>query len=353
MKASNTKKVGILLSVMCVLVIISMGLTRLFNSTPSTNSDKKIRVVTSFYPVYIAAMNVTKDMDNIELTNLAGKQTGCLHDYTLTTADMKVLEDADVFIMNGGGMESFVDDILKAYPKLTIIDTSEGITMLEGSAHSHEHSHDDSEEDSHEHSHDDSEEDSHEHSHDDSEEDSHEEEHSHEGEQNAHVWLNPDNYVKQIENMKNGLIQYDSANKTVYEKNASEYEKKVADIKTELTDMIKLGEVKNSETIIFHDSFEYLLDYLGIEVVDSIEIEKDTSLSAGDVAEIINEVKEHKIKVLFTEKQFSATIATRIGKETGAKVYVLDSLVSGDYDRNEYLTGMKENIKVLKEALYQ
>ena len=62
-------------------------------------------VVTSFYPIYLFALNLTQGIDGITIRNLAAPNTGCLHDYQLSTGDMKVLNKADVFLINGAGME--------------------------------------------------------------------------------------------------------------------------------------------------------------------------------------------------------------------------------------------------------
>ena len=70
-------------------------------------------------------------------------QTGCLHDYQLTPQDLKTLENADILIINGAGMESFLDDIISQYPNLEIIDASSGLNLLEDDIHSHDDDHDD------------------------------------------------------------------------------------------------------------------------------------------------------------------------------------------------------------------
>ena len=70
--------------------------------------NNKLKIVTSFYPMYVDAINITKNIDDVEVINLTKPQTGCLHDYQLTTEDMKTLEKADIFIVNGLGMENFL-----------------------------------------------------------------------------------------------------------------------------------------------------------------------------------------------------------------------------------------------------
>ena len=106
-----------------VILVAGMGLTGWYVSQTQEQTDgQELTVVTSFYPMYIAAENVIGDADGVRLENLSEPQTGCLHDFQLTPEDMKLLSTADVFIINGGGIESFMKEVAEAYPNLKIID---------------------------------------------------------------------------------------------------------------------------------------------------------------------------------------------------------------------------------------
>lgn len=312
------KKLGLLVLIMVIIVVFCIFISNQL-SPSGKEKEKKIKVVATFYPMYIATKNIVSGVDEIELSSLTKNQTGCLHDYQMTTKDMKSLEDADVLIVNGGGMESFIEDIIKAYPDITIINASEGIPLIE-----EEHEETNA-----------------------GEKDAKEEE-----ETNAHMWLNIDNYKEQINNIKQGLIQFDKKNSNDYIKNADSYEKKLTDLKSEVE--LNLSNPVNKKIIIFHDAFAYLAKELGLEVEYAVEMDSDTaSLSAGEIATLIDNIKKNNVKVLFTEKQYSDSIAKSIAQETKAKVYVIDSLVTGDSSEDAYINGMKENIKVLKKALFE
>ena len=101
------KKLAILL-----LVVLSM-LTMAGCGTQSQSAKKDFTIVTSFYPMYIDVINITKGVDGVKVVNMTKPQTGCLHDYQLTTEDMKTLEKADLFVANGAGMENFLDKAVK------------------------------------------------------------------------------------------------------------------------------------------------------------------------------------------------------------------------------------------------
>ena len=137
------KKKGLVLFLLSALLFTACGTEK--NKTEETD---KLTVVTSFYPVYLLAQEIVQGAEGIRLENMAQPQTGCLHDYELSISDMKLLETADIFIINGGGMESFLEQALERYPELTVVDTSEGIALLEEKAHHHhdeekEHEHHD------------------------------------------------------------------------------------------------------------------------------------------------------------------------------------------------------------------
>ena len=101
--------VAVLLAV--ILFVGSAGTIAYVRSEEPAQTESEVTVVTSFYPMYIAALNIIGDADAVLLENLSEPQTGCLHDYQLTAADMKLLSTADVFVVNGGGIESFLTDV--------------------------------------------------------------------------------------------------------------------------------------------------------------------------------------------------------------------------------------------------
>ena len=111
------------------------------------------------------------------------------------------------------------------------------------------------------------------------------------------------------------------------------------------------GKTGQANIIIFHDSFAYFADACGLQVAEVIEIEEDNTLSAGQLAHLMQVIKEKEVQLLFVEKQYSTKVAEAVAKESGAKVYILDSLVTGDGDPDSYIRGMEENLAVLREAL--
>ena len=298
-----------------ILIIISFSLVGCDNI--QTIEDKKLNIITSFYPMYIATANLVDGIESVALECLASPEVGCLHDYQLTVNDMRKLELADAFIINGGDMESFLDKAISTYPELIVVNSSEGILEVE--------EHDEVEcEDENEHNH-------------------------HHGEVNSHVWVSIPNYIAQVKNISQKLQELDPENASFYIKNESEYVQKLEKLNQELLDSVSDVDIKNIVT--FHEAFDYFADDLGLNIVAVIEREPGTSPSARELVGIIDSIRKLNVGAIFVEPQYLKTAATTIANETGVKVYELDPIVSGNFEKDAYEKIMRKNIMVLKEAL--
>ena len=305
-----------------------IGCNNNVDSNKTTESDT-LNIVTSFYPLYISTINITKDIPNVTVTNMTKAQTGCLHDYQLTPQDLKTLENADILVVNGAGMESFLDDVISQHPNLQIVDATKGLTLLEDNTHSH---------DDHEHD----------HNHDDE----HTDDDDHDHEYHAHVWVSVTGNIDEGKNISSQLEELNPENKEAYESNTNTYVAKLEALKTEMHE--ELDNLPNRDIITFHEAFPYFAEEFNLNIAGVIEIEPDSEPSAKEIEEVINTIRTKNIKSLFTEPQYSAKVAETIATETGATIYELDPIVTGDsnpdaYD--DYINKMKKNLDVLKEAL--
>lgn len=316
----NLKNIKHITKIICIcLIFLLAGCTN--NVTHNQHTEKeKLNIVTSFYPMYIATANIIDGVENVTLECLASPEVGCLHDYQLTVNDMMTLENADVFVINGGGMESFLDKAISAYPEMKIINASEEI--LENVSGEH----DDEYENEHDHEH----------------------EHSH-GDVNPHVWVSIDLHIKQIEKITQELIKIDNKNKDKYQSNSNSYISSLYDLSQKMHN--ELDNLPNKDIITFHEAFEYFAEEFGLNVLAVIEREPGTSPSARDVANIIDIVKEYRVNAVFVEPQYSKTAANTISNETNTKVYELDPATSGTFEKEAYIKIMEKNLEVLKEAL--
>lgn len=298
--------------------LLMMILTLLFSGCAAQTDGQKV-IVTSFYPMYILTQNVAAGIDGVTVQNMAEQNVGCLHDYQLQTRDMVTLEGADALVINGGGMEQFMDKVLTLRADLPVINASEGIEMLPSVS---EHDHDD---------------------HDD---------HDHEGEvMNAHVWLDPSLAMVQVRNIAEGLANADPDHADAYRSNAEAYILKLEQLKAEIAE--QLAPYAGREIITFHEAFTYFAEAFGLYVAGVIATEPGEEPSTRDIADTCDLVNTLGIRTLFVEPQYPQKAAQTIARETGASIYTLDPCVSGDGSKESYENIMRENAKVLTEAFAQ
>lgn len=357
--------------------VLTMGYVRMEQKKEQAK-DGDLLVVTSFYPMYVAAENVIENVEGVTLKNLSEPQTGCLHDYQLTAADMKLLSKADVFIVNGGGIESFLSDVAESYPNLKIVQACDDIDLLEPAEESEE-SHDDSgsdadvdseehlyeNEDSYvendEHSEEvdvhtdiddhsdeaDSHVESDTHNEDADHEDHDHSEHSH-GDENAHAWMSLADYQIQVQNICNGLSEADSAHAEQYAKNAQTYQEKVQELQQDAAELA--SQIASQPVVVFHEAYEYIVQEYGLQLAGEMNLDEERQVSAGEVADILHAIEDNHVSVVLAEELYGTDMGEMVAKQSGVKVVYLDTLTRGDYSADSYLEGMRNNIKQLKEA---
>ncbi len=264
-------------------------------------SAETLTVVASFYPLYIAAMNIVGDTPGVTLSLLAPPDTGCLHDYQLRPDDMRMLEGADVFLTNGGGLESFLD---KAPVKASVVTATQGIELLT----------------------------------DDGAE-----------EPNPHAWVSVTLFCRYVENIRDGLCAHAPSHRDAFEQNAAAY---LATLETLAADMhAALDGLKNRDIVCFHEAFPYFAREFDLHVAAVIQREPGVEPTPVELAETIDLVSALGIKALFAEPQYAATAADAIARETGATVYTLDPAATGALTKDAYETAMRANLETLVEAL--
>ena len=264
-----------------------------FNNDESAESD--ILIMTSCNPVYIATMNVVGDVDGVTVQNLSQPTTGCLHDYTLTTEDMKSLSYADVLVVNGNGMEGYLNDVISAYPELPLIDSSVGIT-----------------------------------------------------EENSHLWMSDELYVMQIQQIANSLALIDDENAEAYAANATAY---INEIETTLDKSEAEALLSGSNVVVLHEAFELTADSIGANTVLTLDLDEERQVSAGEVRELINTINDENVPIVFAEYDYGHEIGELIEEQTDARVVYLETLVHGEYGKDSYIEVMNSNYQNIVDVL--
>lgn len=293
----SKKAISILILIVMVVILLVYGA---INSNKTKQSDGKTRILTSFYPIYIMTLNITNGVNNVEVSNMADKLNGCIHDYTLTTTDLRKFETANIFIENGAGLESFTDKIVNSYKDLKVIYAAQNVTNFI---------------------------------------------YSDDNESNSHIWLSIENYKNEVQTIASKLSEIDEANSGLYNANANQYIEKL----NELQSKFKQLDLSNKKAICLDESLEYLLKENNIDET-LIETDHDqASISAELIKETISKMNSEEIKAIFIDKNDSDKLAKALQNETGAKIYVLNSGMNGEKNLNSYIDLMNQNYEILKD----
>ncbi len=265
-------------------------------------ADESLRVVTSFYPVYVAVLNVTAGIPGVEVSNLASPHVGCLHDYQLTAGDVRRLADADLLLVNGAGMEPFLGKVAQQSPGVRVVGVSEGIALLDD---------------------------------------------------NPHVWVSLEGARRQTENIAAALAAAAPDRADAFRANASAYNASLSALEEKMR--AALAPYAGTPIVTFHQAFPYFARDFDLDLAGEIEREPGAEPSARELADTVKLVRQRKVKALFAEPQFPDQSAQVVARETGVRVYSLDPVVTGPSDpaaaRGAYLQAMEKNLEVLQEAL--
>lgn len=344
-----------ILSLLTALALV-LGLGACAPRERDQAADDTLTLAAVTYPVYLFAQELTQGADGVEVTLVINQSVSCVHDYTLSVRDMKILDGADVILLNGAGLEDTMADALEA-ANTPQIDCSVGIPLL---ASSHDHDHDHGHDADEDHDHEDEAEEAHDHEsedHDHAAEEPHDHEddehddHDHEGEADPHIWMDPLRACQMIENLAQGLAEADPAHAALYAANAQSAVEAVTDAYEALLPLVE--DLACRDLITFHDGFPYFAEAFGLTILRSIEEEAGSEASAKDVMEIVEELSFHHIPAIFTEVNGSTATAQLIQRETGVAVYPLTMLMSGATDAvgiDTYIDGITANVKTIQEA---
>lgn len=316
------------------ILSLSLILSLLLASCASTQSGTEIgaqsgaaqaeglTIVATTYPVYLFASAVTEGVEGVTVERLNTGETSCLHDYTLSVDDMKLIEGADIIVLNGAGLEDFMEDAL-AGSNAFVIDCSEGEDLLFTLEHSHAH---ETEEAGHDHS----------------------------GDYDPHIWMSPMCADHMVTAIRTGLSEIDPDNARVYEENAGGVSNRLGQLDTEIAGLFDgLKEQGKAVTglITFHEGFQYFARDYGLPLLAAIEEEAGSEASAKEILEITQLVQDYDLPVIFTEVNGSDATANAIARETGCQVAQLTMVMDGPDDSlDNYLDALRGNAQTIVDA---
>lgn len=290
--AGNAQKTG-------VSTAMTTGPSTATKTTAKSTDDAETLYVTSVYPLYLAAAQIARDIPGVRVVNLTEEITGCLHDYQLTTGNMKTLERADVFIINGAGLEGYIDTVARDLPGLTVIEAAKGIPLID---------------------------------------------------ENPHVWVSVSLMIRQVETIAAEMGRIDPSNKASYARNAQSYLDRLNALCQKMHESI--DSLPERRIITVHEAFPYFAAEFDLKIAGVVEREPDSEPSAAELAATIDLIRREKVKAVFAEPQYPSTAAQQIADESGTSLYLLDPVASGNLKNlDAYLDIMEKNRLILMEAL--
>ncbi len=308
-----------LAKVSCVLALLLIPLFRFTACTRAAEPTTKLRVLTSFLPVYCFTANIAGDLAEVE--NLLPANVGP-HDYQFAPRELRKLTSAQLFIVNGHGMEDWLAKATKAAKgtkTATVIEAFGNVpktNLVTELPHIHlpgEHAH------------------------------------HHDGGANPHLWLDPTLAAHAVTNILTALQQADPKNASGYAANAARYVERLHALDTDLT--TALAPFKGHRIVTYHHAFPYFTRRYGLDLVGVIEEVPDTEPSPKYLAALLKVMREKDVKVIFTEPQFSPKLAQRISRDAKVPVAELDTLETGPLKPTAYEEGLRRNLNTLLKHL--
>ncbi|MCJ8010975.1 metal ABC transporter substrate-binding protein [Paenibacillus sp. KQZ6P-2] len=284
----------------------------------AASTSSKLQVEASFYPMYEFASQVAGDLADVHLLIPAGMEP---HDWEPTPQDIAKMQNADVLIYNGAGLEGWVDQVVSSMDNknLSIVEASKGIELLEGSGE---------------------------------EEDGKEAVHDHGG-MDPHVWLSPKLAIQEVRNIEAALIAKAPEHKEEFTKNADAYVTKLEHLDADYEK--ELSSTKRKDFITQHAAFSYLAKTYGLTQVPIAGLSPEQEPSASAMADVVQFAKEHQVKTIFFETLVSSQVADTIANEIGAQTAVLnplEGLTEEEQANNlDYIAVMRSNLEALTKAL--
>ncbi|MCD7972315.1 MAG: zinc ABC transporter substrate-binding protein [Candidatus Azobacteroides sp.] len=193
---------------------------------------------------------------------------------------------------------TWMDKLKKTNPQMEIFNTADRINLIHGHACNHDH-----------HGHD------HGHSHP----------HKHDTGIDPHTWSSPKAAAIIVKNMQQAFIKLDPENELFYTANTNILLEEIHQADSLLENILQT--TRHKTFLIYHPTLTYFARDYGL---NQIAIEQEgKEPSPTQLKELIRQVKEQDIKLIFVQKEFDERNAQAIARETDCKLVTINPL---DYD---------------------
>ncbi len=327
------------------VLVLSLALCLSSMAGVASAEEKKLRVVTTIFPVYDWTRQIVGDTENVEITMLLDSGVD-LHSFQPTAADIMKIATCDVFIYVGGESDEWVEDALHeaVNPDMIVIDLLDalgGDVKMEETVEGMEHDHDNED-----------------HDHDEDHDEDHDQDHDHEEEADEHIWLSLRNAQKLTGVIASGLSEADPAHADAYAANAAAYCGELNALDAEYA--VVTGDAA-FKTVLFGDRFpfRYLVDDYGLDYYAAFSgCSAESEASFETIVFLSQKVDALGLPAVLTIEGTNHKIAETIiqaTKDKNQKLLTMNSMqgiTATDVETGvTYLSIMRENLDVMKEAL--
>lgn len=323
----NLKKYIVAIISFIILIIIMTIIVMCFKTESVVKNEEKLQIVATLFPQYDFAKQIVKDKADVKLLLNSGVET---HNYEPTGKDMiTILSGSDMFLYTGTNLEPWTEKIVQNLESTNckIVNVSDGIELI--TIEEFEERHINSEILIEEH----------------------EEEHKHQEIFDGHIWQNPKNAVKMLDNVLKALCEIDPDNAEYYTKNAEEYRNQILELDGELGNIVNQSERKEI-AVGGEFAYAYLVEEYGINFVSVYtNCGEGEDPSIAKVKSVIDYINKYNIPVVYYEELSEGTVAKMIAEETEAEPLVLYSIHNGDTEKDTYVSLMSKNLENLKKGL--
>lgn len=323
----NLKKYIVAIISFIILIIIMTIIVMCFKTESVVKNEEKLQIVATLFPQYDFAKQIVKDKADVKLLLNSGVET---HNYEPTGKDMiTILSGSDMFLYTGTNLEPWTEKIVQNLESTNckIVNVSDGIELI--TIEEFEERHINSEILIEEH----------------------EEEHKHQEIYDGHIWQNPKNAVKMLDNVLKALCEIDPDNAEYYTKNAEEYRNQILELDGELRNIVNQSERKEI-AVGGEFAYAYLVEEYGINFVSVYtNCGEGEDPSIAKVKSVIDYINKYNIPVVYYEELSEGTVAKMIAEETEAEPLVLYSIHNGDTKKDTYVSLMSKNLENLKKGL--
>lgn len=278
-----------------LLIIAALLLSPMAHADQLKHADK-LKVVTSFTILADMAANVAGEHAEVVSLTKPGAE---IHNYQPTPGDVLRAQGADVVMWNGLGLERWFERFFQHIDKVPNVILSDGVEPIVIASGPYR------------------------------------------GKPNPHAWMSPSDAMRYVDNIKRALIKYDPANQTHYQANAKAYKAQIQAVFARAQDALSAVPDAQRWLVSSEGAFSYLARDLNLNEAYLWPINAERQGTPQQVRALIDTVREHQVRAVFSESTVSDAPAKQVAAETDAHyggILYVDSLSSTDGPVPDYLS---------------